>query len=427
MKDKIFRAGAGKSTLEFPIDFFPQEGFTKIHDDLHARVLVIDSNIRVVLVSLELTSLPEPEIRMLKSLVAQLGDAREENIWIMVTHSFSSPHFLPEATLDQQGLRKMDMLRQTVHESVMIALREGLESIQDAKIGIAKGLCDVNVNRDVDTPVGTWIGRNPEGYSDKTLTVLRIDRKESLSKDEPIAILFHYGVQSSVMEGVFVRDGELEITSDLAGYVSEYVEDVYNHKMIAVFLLGAAGDQAPQKKAKNTLVQEDGTMTTQINPEEGYGFIEALGMRFAEEVIGLSHKVKDEKVDNIQKEQIQIALQGQKIPARIQDIRPDPDYEFLPDDKRLTTLEAICMGNIALLGIRPEVNAITSANIKENTAFQHVLITTLVNGGAKYMADANSYERRTYEAMNSFFAKGSAEKLAEEAVEFLNTMNTEGK
>ena len=37
---------------------------------------------------------------------------------------------------------------------------------------------------------------------------------------------------------------------------------------------------------------------------------------------------------------------------------------------------------------------------------------TMVNGAAKYMADAENYDRIMYEAMNSMFAKGSSEIVA---------------
>jgi len=47
---------------------------------------------------------------------------------------------------------------------------------------------------------------------------------------------------------------------------------------------------------------------------------------------------------------------------------------------------------------------------------------TMVNGAAKYMADAESYDKFTYEARNSGFAKGSAEIVAEKMVSMLNQL-----
>ena len=47
-------------------------------------------------------------------------------------------------------------------------------------------------------------------------------------------------------------------------------------------------------------------------------------------------------------------------------------------------------------------------------------VVTLFNGGAKYMADADSCDRITYESQNSPFMKGAAEKLVACARELLS-------
>jgi hypothetical protein len=46
----------------------------------------------------------------------------------------------------------------------------------------------------------------------------------------------------------------------------------------------------------------------------------------------------------------------------------------------------------------------------------------MVNGGAKYMADAASYDRITYAAMNSRYARGSAETVANTVLALLSTL-----
>lgn len=53
------------------------------------------------------------------------------------------------------------------------------------------------------------------------------------------------------------------------------------------------------------------------------------------------------------------------------------------------------------------------------STYSTILVCTLVNGTAKYMADADSFDRCTYEAMNSPWNRGAAEKLAEEGMRLL--------
>ena len=77
------------------------------------------------------------------------------------------------------------------------------------------------------------------------------------------------------------------------------------------------------------------------------------------------------------------------------------------------------LGDLAILGMRPELSCRIGADIRRRSPFAETLVLTMVNGGAKCMADVEAYERSTYEAMNSRFAAGSAERLADRAVAML--------
>ncbi|WP_329530669.1 hypothetical protein OG568_06425 [Streptomyces sp. NBC_01450] len=46
----------------------------------------------------------------------------------------------------------------------------------------------------------------------------------------------------------------------------------------------------------------------------------------------------------------------------------------------------------------------------------------MTNDSAKYMADNMSYDRITYEAMNSRYARGAAAKVAERISELLRSL-----
>jgi hypothetical protein len=50
---------------------------------------------------------------------------------------------------------------------------------------------------------------------------------------------------------------------------------------------------------------------------------------------------------------------------------------------------------------------------------KRTIVMTMVNGGAKYMADAESYDKITYAAMNSRYAKGAAELVSSRILQLL--------
>lgn len=66
------------------------------------------------------------------------------------------------------------------------------------------------------------------------------------------------------------------------------------------------------------------------------------------------------------------------------------------------------------MGIQPEVESRFGARLRDSATSPFELVT-LVNGAQKYLPGASSYDRITYEAMNSGFARG-AEELLEETI-----------
>ena len=47
-----------------------------------------------------------------------------------------------------------------------------------------------------------------------------------------------------------------------------------------------------------------------------------------------------------------------------------------------------------------------------SSPFAHTFVMSMLEGGAKNMADKWNYDHITYEATDSFYARGDAEKLA---------------
>ena len=59
------------------------------------------------------------------------------------------------------------------------------------------------------------------------------------------------------------------------------------------------------------------------------------------------------------------------------------------------------------VGVKPELNCVTAAEIEKQSAYEDTLVVQMVNGAQKYMADEQSFARKTYESMNSFFGRAS--------------------
>jgi neutral ceramidase len=416
MKNEMLLVGVGMAEINLPSEFFPAEGFIGIHDALHARVLLLESDVKFAFVSIELTSLPDDILVTLQKSLCDKVRLQRENILISVTHTFSAPHFLPpHVRKSAEDEKKNNLLFESVNNAVVDATDKAALKMQNARFGYGTGLCDVNVNRDMLTADGWWLGINETGQSDKIVSVLRFETLQG----KPIGFLYNYSVQPSVMDGSQLFTGGRLISADMVGAASRFLEQEYGGDVIALFCLGAAGDQSPALKAKLQSTDKDGHIRYEDVGEQGFILSEMLGKRLGIAVLRVADKISCQGLrGDIFMEHFTVECPGQQI-IDMKSIRPTKTYAFIPGEPRREPVAIFRLGNVAMVGVRPELSALTGTSIREHSLYPNTMIVTMINGGAKYMPDQSAYDRITYEAMNSFFGRGSAESLCAQVVEHL--------
>jgi hypothetical protein len=420
LNKETLRAGVSRAEIDLPEELFPTEGFTNVHDKLHVRLLLLEYQTRFALVSLEITSIPGDQIEKMRKLVGETAGLTPENVWICATHTFSAPHFIPPGNgNNEKASRQNTLLYEALADALRVTASKASSSLQEVNFGYKTGYCNVNINRDIPSAEGWWLGTNETGPSDKTVTVLRF---ESLSGD-PLALLFVYDIQSSVMDGSAMADGGRAVSADLAGAACRYVEEIYDEEVTAIFCIGAAADQAPAYKAKYFFTDLYGKLHEEDLHEQGYVLMNEQGRRLGRAVVETSEKICCWEFSvPFELETCAVLCPGQFLNFDIHSLEPAKEYQFIPDKDRKVNVEAIRLGETVLVGLGPELTSATSAKIKERSPFSMTIILTMMNGAAKYMADEDAYNRISYESMNSFFAKGSAEILESNVHELLNKM-----
>lgn len=415
----MVQVGAGKKKIAIPEEILPLEKFYKVHDDIHARVLCIRSKEDFILVSLELTSLREYEIQKLRSIISERLNIREEFIWICVTHTFSAPHTRSEKQLLKPEIKRTnDCFCQALEQAVEDALTEAVETLQEAEVWCSLGCSNVNVNRDMETSDGWWLGYDENGFSDKTISTVCFKDKQG----KPIAILYSYDVQSSIMDNVFNSEGYRHISADLVGRASRYIEEACPD-CVALYLLGAAGDQAPRLKAQMNSRKEETSTEPDKNLlyNKGFSYIEESGIQLGQDVVQAveANGCKKKPFSRMQFFQKNVVCEGQIPPADMHDLHATKAYKYQKNGQVETPISVLTLGDIAFIAVQPELCSITASEIRKASPYTVTFVMTMVNGIAKYMADEKSYERMSYEAMNSGFWKGSAELLRDEAIRIL--------
>ncbi|HCE11675.1 MAG TPA: alkaline ceramidase [Enterococcus sp.] len=389
----MINAGSGKSVIDLNQGLLPIEDFEYVYDELLCRVLILVQMETFVFVSLDLTSLQDYAIESIKKEIQRNFSVDVEHIFISVTHTFSAPHTRSKESLNVANpgviLKNNDFLK-TLLKAVSAAMKLAINNIQPVYIEYTSGTIDTNINRDILTKDGYWIGRNSQGFSNKSVPIIKLFSENH----KLLSIIYSIDVQSSLVAHIDVK----AVSSDLIGNINKNIEKALD--CTAIFLLGAAGDQVPKVAS------------------ETFDSLEAEAMKVTNQLIANIECCGVIVKDTIKIDTIVLKVKGQRIP-KIKSLKATNKYSFIEWGEQTISVQLLRLGSIAIVMMKPELISITGEQIRQASPFDLTLIATMINGGQKYMADERSYCRFTYEAMNSMFAKGSAEFVRDAIVEKL--------
>lgn len=418
-----FTAGAGRADIDIPASLYPIDGFVGQHDPLAARVILLDDGTtRLGIVVVDQTSLSEDSINHMKTALQQVAQVSPAQAIVSASHGFSAPHVLPHEHTAPEVQAQTTQMQQALVNAVRAAAQSAVKTMSAARVGYGEGVSRVNVNRDVSTPFGWWLGANELGDNDPTLSVLRIDTAQGA----PLAVMMNYAVQSSVMEGSTLKAGGKLITADLAGVATRYVEQdaaQRGSQPVAAFLVGAAGDQTPRLQANRHVVNSDGSVTRVDKHEEGFTLLDRLGTELGSTAAQVSDRIKAVDAPTLAIERKSVMVTSQTHSPQNAPKGPVTAYTYTLGQPVALPVVLIRIGDIALVGVQPELAAQIGKRIKAESPFAHTLVLTMVDGAAKYLPDDASYDRFTYEARSSGFAQGSAETLADAVHGWLDALH----
>ncbi len=410
------KAGAGSAEIVFPDELFPLEGFNKVHDNPYARVLVLESDIKVAIVSIELVNIPADGIEICKKIVSEKTGTPVENIWVHATHAITTPHAPSDeaiantswleyisATHTAEDTPKSGMFIEAIANAITEAAQEADDSFQTAVAGFGTGNSYVNANRDIQLPDGSWtIGLNGEGPSNPLMQILRVD---SLSGD-PIGFLISYGIKPSAIDNSEMKAGTRQVSSDVPGLACRLVEEEFGAP--ALFCMSSAGDQIPKETALYNVIGANGKATqVDLGVEKGLEIVERLGTQMAKDAIGIAGKISC----------TQTAPKTAHIASSFKwsGIKEG-------DGELEVTVEAIRFGDAAFVAFKPETNCITELQLQGESPFKYTMLMSFVNGDFKYMPDAEAYDKGTFETTRTGLAKGAAEQFVKTALELLGNL-----
>lgn len=405
------RAGVAVVDITPPDSGLPP-GYDGVHDRLHARALVLDDGrSRAAIVSVDAGAIPERTWLAVSARVGRELGIPATQLIVTATHTHSAP-MDPGERLD--GL---------IVEAVR---RAGAEPVP-VRIAFGTGESYINVNRNIiDRKTNRWWeGPNRDGPSDKTVAVMYV---ETLA-GAPLAVLYNYAVHAVLL-------GQLDqVSADLPGAASTYIEQSLGNGAVALWSEGAAGDQNPlyfqqTYDLRAIRIQEYASRGVDISnamPPGGQGLDRtnprvallmdqqkqmalSMGQLLGEEVL---HVIRD----SLERPQASPVLRGAQstfsCPGRRRTDSGRAGFAgtYVDAEPIPIRLSLLAIGDIAIGGVDAEVFNAVATRLKRESPLKHTLMATLTNGLATsgYIPNEAAFGFNTFEVVSSNLKPGCAE------------------
>jgi hypothetical protein len=382
-----------------------------IHDRLHARAIVIESGASpAALVTVDAGSIPDALWQTVtRQVEAELGIPPAQ-VLLTATHTHSAG-----------GPRSPEYAQKIVD-----AVRQAKQNLAPARIGFGTGVSYINVNRHIIDPRTNrwWEGANYDGPSDKTVAVLTFERVTG----EPIAVYYNYAVHAVIA-------GQLDqVSGDIPGAASRYIEDATGDAIVAVWSSGAAGDQNPiyfqqTYDLREIRVKEYATRGIDISnamPPGGQGLnrddpavarlmnqqkqmLLSMGQFLGEEVLRVMRGTTRKEAAAV----IHGSTTTVQCPGRERTNQGRAGFEgtYKPAGPVEIRLSLLRIGDVMIGGVNAEVFSPIAQRLKRESPYKATMMATLTNGAARsgYVPDDASFGKQTFEVLSSRLQPGCAE------------------
>ena len=422
----MLRACAATVKIRLEDEYFPNAESVLKHDDVYVRAVIFEAGERYAILEADMPSMFPPDVRYCKSLLKEIAGVENKRSWIAVSHSFSAPHtwpldseqkdtYRPKGLDDPKNAEIALKINQAYKDAYKEAIVGALADMREARCGYSRGTCGINVNRNMETADGWWEGVNYDGYADHSLGVVRFVDKSG----ENIAVLYNYSMQVGVMAGAFPDLGGRVTSADVVGVASLYVENELGGT--CMFLCGATGDQAPMFKCNYIEKDKDGHCRERNMGYENSGILQSMGMALGNAIMLTAQGTEPEDInEDIVSVQRSYICRCQKRDNDMHKLHATHEYKYEVEGTRELTVDVMILGDIAMVGLLPELDGITVAQIRDRSPYDKTIVSCFINGNAKNMPQRDSYKLFYKAAMNSPFAEGSAEQTRDVAVGLLH-------
>ncbi len=423
------KVGAGKACVNPAREMMPFPGyenylFEDILSDLYVRAVLLDNgSVKYLFLAVDPGSAPEEE---LKQEICQKYKLPRECLCAVCTHNHSSPFWGTQVLPGSDGaakLQKQLQYRKLVIRGIYKAIDQAFASLRPARYGFGEGKSYINTNRDVLFEDGYWMqGQNYEGFSDKTLAVMKFEDEEG----NLIAALANYACHATTAFCTLDTDGKGKISACFPGIACGFAEERFGKDAVVLWTSGAAGNQNPLFSSEGfpRVYEQDGYSESvptppgtqyliQRNHGQTHGLdiihtlqkitcrrramkittalhtVELLGQHAPE---GADMQMNRLLVDNfVRKYHPELFADGKKPEKKL--------VEMIPGGRVPLHMQLAVLGDVAWVGMGAELYNELGVLCKENSPFRQTVIVTHTDGfGAGYILNDGSKDHKVFQS-----------------------------
>lgn len=433
----LLSVGAGKAEIGYTSAMLPTygENYNAIHDLPMVQILLLECGERFAIISVDVVML-EIRDQLLAAAEEELG-LKRHNILLQATHVLATPHFrqwssvkewmsdpghqrepLPEAGA-ARFMAGENLLVQAHVEAVRSACKQARDTLQRASFGIGIAHANVTVNRVIETKDGWWQGVNPDGPTDQAVPVLRFDGENGRT----IALLYNVNVAPGCMEFSRVGDG-LMVSGDLAGASQRFIDRVYGEQVVSIYTTGATGNQWQALRSRIDYLDRDGNQVIIDLGERGFALVEILAARLGEQVVRTAAQIKTAPLTGrLTLQRFTFSYPGQRVETQAGWNEPTRACRFVTQGQQSAEIAIFALDDTALVACGVELCVESLKRIKESSPFAHTVLLEFAAEGGGYLPPEIFYDRMSFQARKCRFAKGCAERFAEDVIRSLNEVH----
>ena len=433
------RAGVAKAILTPYVGAFMagfggrDHGCEGVHDDLHARAVVLNSgDTTVALVGCDLIGLSPDSVVRIRERVEAETEIPADHVMVSCTHTHSGPTVGP---LRHPGLDHE--LVHVIERKIAGAIIAASRTMAEARFGVGKGNTRIGINRRERRADGTMaLGKNPMGLIDEEIGVLRIDD----AGGRRLAMCVTHSCHPVVLGG-----SNYFISADYPGQVAALLEGVHPG-VVCPYFNGTCGNINSDPVGR---AFEDARRLGIIAGSEALRVAETIEMT---DEVGLAVKQAfvdaplaelpppDELQQVIEQRTGQVNASFAK--GEISKVRRDYDLLLLwaidalaeyekPELRRTRRLElqALRLGDALLVTTPGETFVEIGLAIKAASPLPHTFVLGYTNGNIGYIQTAKSFDEGGYEVASAYkfygiynFAPGVEQVVTEAGIALAKEM-----